>query len=47
MFICFFDIRSIIHLEFVPEVTTVNQTFYVELLRRLIDAARRKRGELW
>jgi hypothetical protein len=47
MFICFFDIRDIIHFEFVPEGTTVNQTFYVEVLKRLIDAMRCKRKELW
>jgi hypothetical protein len=29
------------------EGTTVHQTFYVEVLERLIVAARRKRGELW
>jgi hypothetical protein len=40
-FICLSDIRSIIHFE------SVNQTFYVEVLKRLIDAVRRKRGELW
>jgi histone-lysine N-methyltransferase SETMAR len=45
--ISFFDIRLIIHFEFVPERTTVNQTFYVEVLKRLIDAVRRKRGQLW
>jgi transposase InsO family protein len=33
--------------EFVPEGTTVNQTFHVEVLKRLIGAMRRKRGELW
>jgi histone-lysine N-methyltransferase SETMAR len=47
MSICFFDIRGIIHFEFVPEGTIVNQTFYVELLKRLIDAVRPKRGEFW
>jgi hypothetical protein len=45
MLICFFDISSIVHFEFVVEGTTVNQTFYVEALKRLIDAARRKGGE--
>jgi hypothetical protein len=35
------------HFEFVPEGTTVNHTFYVEALKRLIDAVRRKRGQLW
>jgi transposase len=47
MLICFLDIRVIFHFEFVSEETTVNQTFYVEVLKRLIDAVRRKRGELW
>jgi hypothetical protein len=46
MLICFFDIRGIIHFEFVPEKTIVNQAFCV-VLRRLTDAVRRKRGELW
>jgi transposase len=45
--ICFFDIRSIIHFESVPEGTTVNQTFYMQMLRRFIVAVRSKRGELW
>jgi hypothetical protein len=45
--ICFFDISGIIHFKFVPEGTTVNQTFYVEVLKRLIDALRHKLGELW
>jgi hypothetical protein len=30
-----------------PEGATVNQTFYMEVLKRLIDAVRRKPGELW
>jgi histone-lysine N-methyltransferase SETMAR len=42
-----FDIRVIIHFEFVPEGTAVNQAFYVEGLKRLIDAVRRKRREFW
>jgi hypothetical protein len=45
--ICFFDIKSIVRFEFVPEGATVNQTFYVYLLKRLVDAMRRKRKELW
>jgi histone-lysine N-methyltransferase SETMAR len=47
MLICFFDIRSIIHFEFAPEGTTVNQIFCVEVLKRVTDAVRRKRGDLW
>jgi hypothetical protein len=43
----FFNIiRGIIHSEFVTKETTVNQTIYVEALKKLIDAVRRKRGEL-
>jgi hypothetical protein len=45
--IYFFDIRGIIHFEFVPKGTTVNQTFYVEVLKRLTDTTKRKRGEMW
>jgi hypothetical protein len=47
MLICFFDIMGVIHFEFVPEGTTVNQIFCVGVLKRLIDAVRRKRVELW
>jgi hypothetical protein len=47
MLICFFNIRSAIHFEFVPEGTAVNQTTYVEVLKSRIVAVRRKRGELW
>jgi hypothetical protein len=47
MSIWFFDVTRIVHFEFVPERATVNETFCVEVLRRLIDAVRSKRGELW
>jgi hypothetical protein len=47
MLICFFYIRGVINSDIVPEGTTVNQTFYVEVLKRLTDALRRKQGELW
>jgi hypothetical protein len=43
MLICFFNIRSIIHFEFVPEENAVNGTFYMEVLISLIDAMTRKR----
>jgi hypothetical protein len=42
-----FDIGGIIYFEFIPEETTVNQTFYVQVLKRLTDAVKRKRRELW
>jgi hypothetical protein len=37
---------SSIHFQFVNKTTTVNQTFYVEVLKRLTDAVRHKQGEL-
>jgi hypothetical protein len=40
--IYFFNIRGIIHFEFVPEGTTVNKEVYMAVLKRLIDAVRRK-----
>ena len=33
--------------EYLPEGSTVNQTYYIEVLKRLRDAIRRKRPELW
>jgi hypothetical protein len=34
-------------MNFLSEETAVNQTFYVLVFKRLIDAVRRKRGQLW
>jgi len=45
--ICFFDIKGLVHFEFVPQGQTANQQLYLEVLRRLRDAVRRKRPELW
>jgi len=47
MLIVFFDIRGIVHHEFVPEGHTVNAEFYCNVLRRLREDIRRKRPELW
>ena len=47
MMICFFDIKGLIHFEFVPHGQTVNQLFYLEVLKRLRDTVQRKRPELW
>ncbi|PNF23469.1 Mariner Mos1 transposase [Cryptotermes secundus] len=47
MLICFFDVNGIVHKEFVPPGQTVNQHFYLDVLRRLRERVRRKRSEMW
>jgi histone-lysine N-methyltransferase SETMAR len=47
MLIVFFDIRGIVHREFVPQGQTVNTKFYCDVLRRLRENIRRKRPKLW
>jgi len=42
MLIVFFDIRGIVHHEFVPKGQTVNAEFYCNVLRRLREDIRRK-----
>ena len=41
------DIRRIVHYEFVPTGQTVNQVYYLEVLKRLHEKVRRKRPELF
>ena len=41
-----FDIKGIIHKEFVPTDQTVNAAFYDQVLRRLLQRIRRVRSEL-
>ena len=43
----FLDSNGIAHMEFIPEVVTVNRTRYKEILGRLRDSVRRKSPELW
>jgi len=43
----FFDWQGVIHYEFVPRDQTVNKEFYVAVLKRLREAVRRKRPQLW
>uniref|UniRef100_A0A8C4Q4B9 Mos1 transposase HTH domain-containing protein n=1 Tax=Eptatretus burgeri TaxID=7764 RepID=A0A8C4Q4B9_EPTBU len=47
MLIAFFDIKGIVHFEFLPQGETVNQYMYKEILRRLMRSARDKRRDLW
>jgi len=47
MLLTFFDIRGIVHYEFVPTGQTVNQVCYLEVLERLHEKVRQKRPELF
>lgn len=47
MITVFFDQDGIVHHEYAPRGQTVNKEYYLEVLRRLRDAVRRKRPELW
>jgi hypothetical protein len=42
-----YDIKDIIHFQFIPPGQTVNQAYYVEILKWLYEAVHRKRPELW
>ena len=41
IFAAFFDIRGIVHYEFVPTGQTVNQVYYLEVLERLREKVRK------
>ena len=47
MLIVFFDIRGIVRHEYALEGQTVTKEYYQEVLRRLREAVRRKRPDLW
>ena len=47
LLIFFFNIRGIVHYEFVPTGQKVNQVYYLEVLERLREKVRRKRPELF
>ena len=42
----FFYASGVVHHQYLPEGSTVNQTSYIEVLKHLRDAIRRKRPEL-
>jgi len=43
----FFDYNGVVHHEFLPQGRTVNKEYYLEVMRRLRDAIRKKRPNLW
>jgi acyl-CoA thioesterase FadM len=45
MLTTFFNIQGTVNYEFIPQVQTVNQAHYVEILKGLREAVRRKRPE--
>ena len=47
MLACFFDFRGIVHYKYAPEGQTIYKEYYLEVLRRLRDAARRKWPDIW
>ncbi|XP_070395471.1 histone-lysine N-methyltransferase SETMAR-like [Dermacentor albipictus] len=47
MLSAFFDSRGVVHHEFAPQGQTITTECYRDVLRRLRDALRRKKPELW
>jgi hypothetical protein len=47
MFITFFNIKGTVHFEINPQGQTINQAYYMEILKQLCEAACRKWPELW
>lgn len=43
----FFDYRGVVHYEFLPDGQTVNKEYYLGVMRRLREAIRQKRRDLW
>jgi len=46
MLVTFFNIKGIVHFEFIPQSQTVKQAYYVKTLKWLHEAVCRKRSEL-
>ena len=43
----FFNVKNVVRHEYLPQGSTVNQIYYVEVMKRLKDAVQRKRLEMW
>ncbi|UYV67222.1 hypothetical protein LAZ67_4004429 [Cordylochernes scorpioides] len=47
LLITLFDVKGLVNYEFVPEGQTINQHYYLDVLRSLREAVRQKRPEKW
>ena len=47
LLIIFFDCEGVVHYEFAPRGQSINKEYYLEVLKRLRDAVRRKRPRFW
>ena len=47
MLTVFFDSRGVVYHEYAPQGQNINKEYYLGVLRRLRDAVRRKRPDLW
>ena len=47
MLAVFMDYRGVVHHEFLPEGQTVNKEYYLGVMRRLREAIRQKKLDLW
>ncbi|UYV72419.1 hypothetical protein LAZ67_9003047 [Cordylochernes scorpioides] len=47
LLITFFDVKGLVHYEFLPEGQTINQHYFLDVLRRSREAVRQKRPEKW
>jgi len=43
----FFDFKSVFYHEFIPQGKTINRFRYLETLRKLHEAVRKKKSEIW
>jgi len=46
MLMAFFDVRGIVHTEFLPQGQTINQQIYRDILQRLMRSVQEKRRQM-